>query len=74
MPWGMQSSSVPIAEIDSEADFILYSPEDGLLSEHFTEGEARMAFYKEAARQALGRHLPVIYERQEPNWVPLALS
>lgn len=67
----MRVTSLPIAKIVSEADFILFSPETGLLSEHFTEGEARMAYYKEAACQVLGHQLPIIYERQEPNWVPL---
>jgi hypothetical protein len=71
MSWITQPAAVPIDLIGSEADFILYSADQGLLSEHFTEGEARLAYYKEAASKALGQQLPVIYERQEPNWVPL---
>jgi hypothetical protein len=67
----MQPAIMPLEEIDSEADFVLYSTDDGLVSEHFTEGEARIAFYKQAAIKALGTHLPIIYERQESVWVPL---
>jgi hypothetical protein len=67
----MPPAIMPLEEIDSEADFVLYSLEDGLVSEHFTEGEARMAFYKQAAIQTLGAQLPNIYERHESVWVPL---
>ena len=63
--------AMPLGEIDSEADFVLFSGDQGILSEHCTESEARMAYYKEAARRALGQKLPVIYERQEPHWIPL---
>ena len=70
----MPSLTIPLDQIDSEADFVLFSGEHGILSEHCTEGEARLAFYKEAARHALGEQLPVIYERQEPHWVPLSRS
>jgi hypothetical protein len=68
---GMQTTIVPIQEIESEADFVLYSSQNGVFSEHCTESEARMAFYKQVILQKLGEHLPIIYERQEPNWVPL---
>ena len=67
----MQPGVVPIAEIESEADFILFSVAEGLVSEHCTEAEARLAFYKEAARKRLGELLPIIYERKEENWVAL---
>jgi hypothetical protein len=67
----MQSSVLSIEEIESEADFILYTAGGEVLSEHCTESEARLAFYKEAAQKGLGERLPIIYGRQEPNWVPL---
>jgi hypothetical protein len=67
----MQAAVVPLEEIESEADFVLYSGNDGLVSEHFTEGEARMAYYKQAAGKALGQQLPIIYERHETVWIPL---
>jgi len=68
----MQPAIMPLEEIDSEADYVLYSIDDGLVSEHFTEGEARLAFYKQAAAKALGQQIPLVYERQETVWVPLA--
>lgn len=61
-----------LEQIDSEADFVLFSEERGLLSEHYTAGEARMAFFNQAARFSLGEHLPTIYQREEPYWVPLS--
>ena len=67
----MQPAIMPLEEIDSEADFVLFSADDGVVSEHFTESEARLAFYKQAAYKALGEQLAVVYERQESVWVPL---
>lgn len=67
----MPPAAVPIEQIESEADYILYSADHGLLSEHFTESEARLAFYKEAASKKLGQQMPVIFERREPHWTPL---
>ena len=67
----MESIIVPIQEIESEAEYVIYSEQLGVLSEHCTESEARMAFYKQAAARALGERLPVIFARQEPHWVAL---
>ncbi len=63
---------VPLEQIESEADFILFSEAEGLISEHCTQGEARMAFFEEAGRHQLGDCLPRIYRRDEPHWVPLS--
>ena len=63
---------LPIDEIDSDADFILVDEGSGLLSEHCTMGEARMAFYEQAGRHGLGEHLPLIYRREDSHWVPLS--
>jgi len=62
----------PLEEIESDADFILFSESEGLISEHCTQGEARMAFFQEAGRHRLGECLPRIYKRDEPHWVPLS--
>jgi len=61
-----------LSAVESEADFILFSESDGLVSEHCTQTEARMAFFEEAGRHGLGERLPRIYQRQEPHWVPLS--
>lgn len=63
---------VALEEVESDADFILFSESEGLISEHCTHGEARMAWFEEAERHQLGEWLPRIYRRQEPNWVPLS--
>jgi hypothetical protein len=59
-------------EIESDADFIVFSRERGLLSEHCTICEARVAFFTEARSFSLGDHLPTIYQRGDDNWVPLS--
>ena len=61
-------------EVESDADFILFSESVGLISEHCTQGEARKAFFEEAGRHGLGDYLPRIYRREDPNWVPLSWS
>ena len=66
-------TTLPLSEIESEADFILFSEADGVISEHCTQGEARLAFFEEAGRQGLGQCLPRIYRREEPDqWGPLS--
>lgn len=56
-------------EIHSEADYILFSQEEGILSEHFTPSEAAMAYYKIASETQAGQRLPLIYRRSESRWV-----
>ena len=68
----VERSQVALEEIESEADFVLFSEEHGILSEHYTVGEARMAYFKQAAGFSLGEQLPRIYQREEPYWVPLS--
>jgi hypothetical protein len=65
-------NQLSLEEIDSDADFILVSEEGGLLSEHYTVGEAKMALFKEASSFQLGERLPVIYRREDPHWVLLS--
>ena len=61
-----------LAEIESDADFVVFSEERGLLSEHYRNGEDRIAFYIEARSFSLGDHLPTIYRRNDDHWVPLS--
>ena len=68
----MSRRTLSLTEIESDADFVLFSETEGLISEHCTQGEARMAFFEEAGRHGLGDALPRIYRREEPNWVPLS--
>ena len=57
-------------EIDSEADYILFSREEGVLSEHFTPSEAAMAYYQIASEIPAGHRLPVIFKRGDDRWLP----
>ena len=62
-----------IEEIESDADFILFSEDRGLLSEHYTMCEARMAYFSQARSYSLGDHLPTIYRRgDDDHWVPFS--
>jgi hypothetical protein len=67
-------NALPLNKVETDADFILFSESEGLISEHCTQGEARQAFFKEADRHRLGDLLPRIYRREEPGWVPLSWS
>lgn len=63
---------IALEEIDSDADFVVFCEGRGVLSEHYTAGEARIAFYKEASAFGLGQHLPRIYQRENDHWVSLS--
>ena len=61
-----------LGEIDSDADFVIMSEAHGVVSEHYTVSEARMAYYREVAKFSLGEHLPTIFCRGDDHWVPLS--
>jgi hypothetical protein len=61
-----------LEEIESDADFVVFSRNEGVVSEHYTVGEARMSFYERAFGSRLGEHLPRIYQREETRWVSLS--
>ena len=68
----LAARQLALGEIESDADFIVFSTERGLLSEHYTVCEARVAFFSEARSFSLGDHLPTIYQRGDDHWVPLS--
>ena len=61
-----------LGKIDSDADFVILSEEHGVVSEHCTVSEARMAYFQEVAKFSLGEHLPTIFCREDDHWVPLS--
>ena len=61
-----------LKEIESDADFVLFSRDEGIVSEHYTAGEARRSFFERAFESRLGDHLPRIYQREETHWVSLS--
>ena len=64
-------STPSLEEVDSEIDFILFSECEGLISEHCTLNEARMARFQDASLKSLGEQLPLIYQRREGAWIPI---
>ena len=65
------SEALTFETVDSEADYILFSSEEGILSEHFTPSEAAMAYYQIASEKQIGERLPAIYRRADKGWVPV---
>jgi hypothetical protein len=63
---------IALNEIESDADYVVFKEGRGVLSEHYTVGEARMSFFQEASDSELGEHLPRIYQREETRWVSLS--
>ena len=68
----LATRQLALGEIESDADFIVFSEKHGLLSEHYTVCEARVAFFGAARLFSLGDHLPTIYQRGDDHWVPLS--
>ena len=65
----IEQEELTLDEIDSEADYILFSHEEGVVSEHFTPSEAAMAYYKIISGSQAGDRLPLIYRRDDDRWV-----
>ena len=59
---------IALEEIESDADYVVFKDGRGVLSEHYTVGEARMSFFQEASGSGLGDRLPRIYQREETHW------
>ena len=64
------TSGIALDDIESEAEFVLFSKRHGLISEHYTVCEAQSAYFQEAGRFGLGDYLPTIYQREDTQWVP----
>jgi hypothetical protein len=54
--------------VHQEFDFIIYSSERGLISEHLIENEARAAFESLIADVELGDYLPLLLRRHGEDW------
>lgn len=63
---------IALDRIESDADYIVFSEGEGILSEHYTVGEARVSFFEAASGSRLGDHLPRIYQREETHWRSLS--
>lgn len=57
------------ADIPSKTEFLLFSPEHGLISEHCCEEEARASFSNYLSELELGEYLPFLLRRAgEQEW------
>jgi hypothetical protein len=59
------------AQIKSEARFVIYSPQVGIISEHTKASDAAVAFYEYAAKELKADvvSLPGIYKKAADGWV-----
>ena len=64
-----QALQLQSADIPSQTEFLLYSPEHGLISGHSCEEEARACFASYLSDFEDGEYLPFLLKRAgEGNW------
>jgi hypothetical protein len=56
------------ADIPPRAEFLIYSPEHGLISEHYSEEEARASLASHLSEMELGEYLPFLLRRTGDEW------
>jgi hypothetical protein len=56
------------ADIPLQTQFLIFSPEHGLISEHCTEEEARACFTNYFSEHGLGEYLPFLLKRSGEEW------
>jgi hypothetical protein len=61
---------LPLAGIQSQAKFVIFSPSVGVVSEHERASEAAVGFFQFAAKELQGTviALPGIYKRTPEGW------
>lgn len=63
-----QALQLQSADIPSQTEFLLYSPEHGLISEHASEEEARASFANHLSELELGEYIPFLLRRAGEEW------
>ena len=56
------------ADISPQAEFIIYSPDHGLVSAHFSEEDARASFANYLSEHEMGEYLPYLLQRSGEDW------
>ncbi len=56
------------ADILSRTQFLIFSPDHGLISEHWCEEEARCSFANYLSDCELGEYLPFLLKRAGEEW------
>ena len=63
-----QALQLTPADIPSHTQFLIFSPEHGLISEHCTEEEARASFSNYLSEIELGEYIPFLLRRAGEEW------
>ena len=56
------------ADISPQTEFIIYSPDHGLVSAHCSEGDARTSFDAYLSEHEMGEYLPYLLHRSGEEW------
>jgi len=56
------------ADILSQSQFLIFSPDHGLISEHSCEEEARASFSSYLSDVELGEYIPFLLKRSGEEW------
>jgi hypothetical protein len=56
------------ADIPSQTQYLIFSPDHGLISEHCCEEEARASFANYLSDFELGEYLPFLLQRAGEEW------
>jgi hypothetical protein len=63
-----QALQLTPADIPSRTEFLIYSPEHGLISKHSSEEEAKASFSNYLSDVELGEYLPFLLKRSGEEW------
>ena len=63
-----QALNLAASDIPPGFDFIIYSAEHGLISEHLIEEDARAAFDSFIAEVEMGDYLPLLLRKHGEDW------
>ena len=56
------------ADISPDTEFLIYSPDHGLISAHCSEEDARASFDSYLSEHEMGEYLPFLLRRSGEEW------
>ena len=56
------------ADISPDTEFLIYSPDHGLISAHCSEEDARASFDSYLSEHEMGEYLPFLLHRSGEEW------
>ncbi|HEV8543653.1 MAG TPA: hypothetical protein VGR78_14765 [Verrucomicrobiae bacterium] len=63
-----QALQLTPADIPPDTEFLVYSPEHGLISEHSSEEQARASLASHVSEMENGEYLPFLLKRAGEEW------